>query len=108
MRFDAHCATVLTDGRSPSFADFGPALSSRFELSGTEAGFLGIATVLDRYARAAVVLDAFHHRPLTESKRTAFPRAASLPSAPTGHRSPRRARHSTLARRLSQPIHLID
>ncbi|MFE2937787.1 protein kinase family protein [Streptomyces sp. NPDC059255] len=123
VHFDAHFANVLTDGRSLYFADFGLALSSRFELSGIEARFLadhlsydraytgahllrhhlppgvrggrthgaflrdwiagrraaavptGIATVLDRCARAAVVLDEFHHRLLTESKRTAFPRA---------------------------------
>jgi hypothetical protein len=34
-----------------------------------------IAAIIDRNARAAVVLDDFHHRLLTESKRTPFPAA---------------------------------
>jgi hypothetical protein len=33
----------------------------------------GIAAIIERHARAAVVLDGFHHRLLSESKRTPFP-----------------------------------
>lgn len=32
-----------------------------------------VAAVIDRHARVAVVLDGFHHRLLSESKRTSFP-----------------------------------
>ncbi|MFB7496748.1 protein kinase family protein [Streptomyces sp. NPDC056161] len=121
VHFDAHFANVLTDGRLLYFADFGLALSSRFELSAVEAEFLSghlvhdhchtvshllrhhlpdgvrggmehdvflrewiaghrpdgvpreIAAIIDRHARAAVVLGDFHRRWLTESKRTPFP-----------------------------------
>lgn len=123
VHFDAHFGNVLTDGRSVYFADFGLALSSGFELSRGEAGFLAdhraydrcyvashllrhhlpdgvrghaehgaflrdwiagarpervppaIAAILDRHARAVVVLDGFHRRLLTESRRTPYPAA---------------------------------
>jgi hypothetical protein len=46
-----------------------------------------IAAIIERHARAAVVLDGFHHRLLTQSKRTPFP-AAELDHAGAagGHR----------------------
>ncbi|MFD7493617.1 protein kinase family protein [Streptomyces sp. NPDC059832] len=123
VHFDAHFHNVLTDGRSIYFADFGLALSARFELSRIEAEFLSvhlaydghyianhllrhhlpdnlrgsvdhgaflhswiagerpegvapvIATIIDRHARTAEVLDGFHRRLLTESKRTPYPTA---------------------------------
>lgn len=40
VHFDAHFRNVLTDGRLIYFADFGLALSSRFELAPPEADFL--------------------------------------------------------------------
>ncbi|NUP66688.1 MAG: hypothetical protein HOW71_31450 [Nonomuraea sp.] len=124
VHFDAHFRNLLTDGRQVYFADFGLALSSRFELSPEEAEFLSdhlvydrcyvpthllrhhlldpvrgdvgredfvrewatgrrrdgvptrTAAFLDRHARTASVLDDFHHRLLTHSKRTPFPAAA--------------------------------
>ncbi|GAA3141854.1 protein kinase family protein [Nonomuraea roseoviolacea] len=39
LHFDAHFLNVLTDGRRLYFADFGLAVSSRFELSPAEAAF---------------------------------------------------------------------
>lgn len=123
VHFDAHFASILTDGRRLYFADCGPALSSRFDLSADEAAFHSahlaydhcytathllrhhlldgvrdgterdvflrdwiagrrpgdlppeIAALIDRHARPAVVLDDFHRRFLTESKRTPFPTA---------------------------------
>lgn len=123
VHFDAHFANILTDGRRLYFADFGLALSSRFDLAADETEFLAdhlaydrcytvthllrqhlldggrgateraavlrdwiagrrpgglppeIAALLDRHARPAVVLDRFHRRLLTESKRTPFPAA---------------------------------
>ncbi|WP_051966721.1 protein kinase family protein [Kitasatospora mediocidica] len=41
-----------------------------------------IAAIIDRHARAAVVLDGFHHRLLTASKRTPYP-AADIERAST-------------------------
>jgi len=123
VHFDAHFANILTDGHRLYFADFGLALSSRFDLAADETEFLAnhltydrchtvahllrqhlldelpgateraaflrdwidgrrpgglppaIAALLDRHARPAVVLDGFHRRLLTESKRTPFPAA---------------------------------
>ncbi|MFD0267807.1 protein kinase family protein [Streptomyces sp. NPDC127106] len=56
-----------------------------------------IAAIIERHARAAVVLDGFHRRLLTESKRTPFPAAeldraaayrnAAAPRPPTDPRS---------------------
>lgn len=39
LHFDAHFKNILTDGRRLYFADYGLALSSRFDLSREEAGF---------------------------------------------------------------------
>lgn len=137
VHFDAHFHNVLTDGRLLYFADFGLALSSGFELSATEAGFLAnhlaydryytashllrhllpdgvrgeraheaflqewiagrqsdgvppeIAAIIDRNAGAALVLDEFHRRLLTESKRTPFP-AAEIERASASNSVPSR------------------
>lgn len=40
VHFDAHFANILTDGSQLYFADFGLALSSRFDLSADESNFL--------------------------------------------------------------------
>ncbi|WP_327231494.1 protein kinase family protein [Streptomyces murinus] len=48
VHFDAHFQNILTDGRRLYFADFGLALSSRFDLSESETGFLGLHRNHDR------------------------------------------------------------
>jgi hypothetical protein len=48
VHFDAHFHNVLTDGRRLYFADLGLALSSEFELSAAEAGFLADHLAYDR------------------------------------------------------------
>ncbi|KDN88036.1 hypothetical protein [Kitasatospora cheerisanensis] len=123
LHFDAHFGNVLTDGRLIALADFGLALSTRFDLSPAERRFHAdhrgydrhytpshllkhhlldryrgdtepteflrrwrdghrpatvpepAAALLDRHTPAALVLDDFHHRLLTESKLTPYPRA---------------------------------
>lgn len=47
-----------------------------------------IAAIIDRHAKAAVILDNFHHRLLTGSKRTPFP-AAEMERAHAGASAPR-------------------
>ncbi|MGP3969216.1 protein kinase family protein [Streptomyces sp. 6N223] len=139
VHFDAHFRNVLTDGRRLYFADLGLALSSDFELSAAEAGFLAdhltydrcyvaghllrhhlldgvrgdtdrdaflrawiagrrpdgvppeVGAIIDRHARATVVLGDFHRRLLTRSKRTPFPAAEvrrALAGAPVPDRVP--------------------
>lgn len=61
VHFDAHFFNVLTDGRLLYFADFGLALSSRFELSATEAEFLSDHLAYDRSYTASHLLR--HHLP---------------------------------------------
>ncbi|MFF8401556.1 hypothetical protein ACF06P_07965 [Streptomyces sp. NPDC015684] len=39
LHFDAHFENILTDGRRLFFADYGLAISSRFELDKDEADF---------------------------------------------------------------------
>jgi hypothetical protein len=48
LHFDAHFENVLTDGRRLYFADYGLALSSRFELSREEAEFFDSHQTYDR------------------------------------------------------------
>ncbi|MEU3421712.1 protein kinase family protein [Streptomyces murinus] len=48
VHFDAHFQNILTDGRRLYFADFGLALSARFDLSESETGFLGLHRAYDR------------------------------------------------------------
>ena len=47
LHFDAHFDNILTDGQRLYFADYGLALSSRFDLSEDEATFF------DRHALAS-------------------------------------------------------
>ncbi|MER7132669.1 protein kinase family protein [Streptosporangium saharense] len=47
VHFDAHFDNILTDGRRLYFADFGLALSSRFDLSADESDFLSDHLVYD-------------------------------------------------------------
>ncbi|MFF0106892.1 protein kinase family protein [Streptomyces hirsutus] len=48
LHFDVHFENILTDGRRLFFADYGLALSSRFELSPEEAGFFDRHRTYDR------------------------------------------------------------
>ncbi|MFG5722888.1 protein kinase family protein [Streptomyces murinus] len=48
VHFDAHFQNILTDGQRLYFADFGLALSARFDLSESETGFLGLHRAYDR------------------------------------------------------------
>ncbi|MEU8383954.1 protein kinase family protein [Streptosporangium sp. NPDC048865] len=56
VHFDAHFANVLTDGRRLYFADFGLALSSRFDLSAEESGFLSDHLAYDHCYTASHLL----------------------------------------------------
>lgn len=49
VHVDAHFRNILTDGHSVRFADFGLALSSRFELTAEETGFLAGHLAYDRH-----------------------------------------------------------
>lgn len=48
LHFDAHFENILTDGQRLYFADYGLAISSRFELSREEAGFFDRHRTYDR------------------------------------------------------------
>jgi hypothetical protein len=48
LHFDAHFENILTDGRRLYFADFGLALSTRFDLTRREAGFYDEHSSYDR------------------------------------------------------------
>ncbi|GAA2568332.1 hypothetical protein GCM10010398_67590 [Streptomyces fimbriatus] len=48
LHFDAHFENILTDGRRLFFADYGLAISSRFELTQDEAGFFDQHRTYDR------------------------------------------------------------
>jgi hypothetical protein len=56
VHFDAHFRNILTDGRALYFADFGLALSSAFDLSAEEAGFLSHHLSYDRVYTASHLL----------------------------------------------------
>ncbi|MFG2310857.1 protein kinase family protein [Streptomyces sp. NPDC048566] len=59
VHFDAHFANVLTDGHRLYFADFGLALSSRFDLSSDASRFLSEHLAYDRRYTASHLLR--HH-----------------------------------------------
>jgi hypothetical protein len=48
LHFDVHFENILTDGQRLFFADYGLAISSRFELSQEEAGFFDRHRTYDR------------------------------------------------------------
>ncbi|MFI1735272.1 protein kinase family protein [Streptomyces acidicola] len=56
VHFDAHFANILTDGRQLYFADFGLALSSRFDLSADESNFLSDHLAYDHCYTASHLL----------------------------------------------------
>ena len=56
LHFDAHFENILTDGQRLYFADYGLALSSRFEMTEAEAAFFERHRTYDRcYARTYLV-----------------------------------------------------
>ncbi|MFJ6948954.1 protein kinase family protein [Streptomyces wuyuanensis] len=57
LHFDAHFENILTDGRRLYFADYGLAISSRFELSREEAGFFDRHRAYDRCYTATYLVN---------------------------------------------------
>jgi hypothetical protein len=57
LHFDAHFENILTDGRRLYFADYGLAISSRFELSQDEADFFDRHQVYDRCYTATYLVN---------------------------------------------------
>jgi hypothetical protein len=57
LHFDAHFENILTDGRRLYFADYGLALSSRFELSPDEADFFDQHQSYDRCYTATYLVN---------------------------------------------------
>jgi hypothetical protein len=56
LHFDAHFQNILTDGRRLYFADYGLAISSRFDLSPSETSFFELHRTYDRcYTRSWLV-----------------------------------------------------
>ncbi|MFD9697676.1 hypothetical protein [Lentzea sp. NPDC059081] len=103
LHFDGHFQNVLTDGERLYFADYGLAISSRFEMSEEEIAFFvenqdydryytsthlvmwfahalrhegvpsRVAEVLDRHNGVAAVMKDFYRRFQHESRRTPYP-----------------------------------
>lgn len=57
LHFDVHFENILTDGRRLFFADYGLAVSSRFELSQEEAGFFDRHRTYDRCYSASYLVN---------------------------------------------------
>ncbi|AMW15262.1 hypothetical protein A4E84_10260 [Streptomyces qaidamensis] len=57
LHFDAHFENILTDGRRLYFADFGLALSTRFDLTRPEAGFYEEHSAYDRCYTAGYLVN---------------------------------------------------
>ncbi|MFC9686291.1 protein kinase family protein [Streptomyces sp. NPDC056948] len=57
LHFDAHFENILTDGRRLYFADYGLALSTRFDLSRTEADFYDRHSTYDRCYTASFLVN---------------------------------------------------
>ena len=56
LHFDAHFENILTDGQRLYFADYGLAISSRFELSPDETGFFARHQTYDRLYTASYLV----------------------------------------------------
>lgn len=102
LHFDAHFENILTDGRRLYFADFGLALSSRFELARDEAEFFARHHAYDRSYTAThlvnwLVVELFGYAP---DERQAYVRALAE-GGPTGSVPPAVAalltRHASVA-----------
>ncbi|WP_050502899.1 serine/threonine-protein kinase [Streptomyces monomycini] len=102
LHFDAHFQNILTDGRRLYFADFGLALSSRFDLSPSETGFFEQHRTYDRcYTVTHLVLWLItalygHGRSEREALVRACAEGAGPPAGPLGVRAVI-ARHAPLA-----------
>jgi hypothetical protein len=93
VHFDAHFRNLLTDGHRVYFADFGLALSRKFELSPEEADFLAAHLSYDRsytpahllrfHAPAPISGDRDHHGPFLKAW-LAGDRPAAVPPDLTG------------------------
>jgi hypothetical protein len=57
LHFDVHFQNILTDGERLFFADYGLAISSRFELSPAEADFFDEHSGYDRYYAATYLVN---------------------------------------------------
>ena len=105
LHFDGHFQNILTDGERLYFADYGLAISSRFDLSEEEIAFFAenqdydryytrthlvmwfayqlrsqgvpprVATILNRHNDVAAVMKDFYRRFQYESRRTPYPAA---------------------------------
>ncbi|GAA3634914.1 hypothetical protein GCM10023079_26590 [Streptomyces chitinivorans] len=89
LHFDAHFENILTDGRRLYFADYGLALSSRFELSREEADFFGRHRTYDRcytvtYLVNWLVTALYGYRIEDREGRRALVRAYAGGRRPTG------------------------
>ncbi|MGW6441880.1 hypothetical protein [Lentzea sp. NPDC055074] len=105
LHFDGHFQNILTDGERLYFADYGLAISSRFDLSEEEIAFLAenqdydryytvthlvmwfayqlrrqgvpprVAAILNRHNDVAAIMKDFYRRFQHESRRTPYPAA---------------------------------
>jgi len=86
LHFDAHFQNILTDGTRLFFADYGLAVSSRFDLSKDEAGFFAAHQAYDRcYTLTHLVswlITALYG--YQGDQRSAFLRACAQGERPTG------------------------
>lgn len=86
LHLDAHFQNILTDGERLYFADFGLAMSSRFDLSPDEAAFFAAHQSYDRHytvTHLVIWLVAAHYG-LTRDERHAFIRACAEGTPPAG------------------------
>ncbi|MGW5052636.1 hypothetical protein [Actinokineospora sp. NPDC004072] len=86
LHFDVHFQNILTDGQRLYFADYGLAISSRFDLSDEEAAFFAEHQAYDRcYSVTHLVIwlvtELFGYR---GEERRAFVRACAQGERPTG------------------------
>lgn len=84
VHFDAHFNNLLTDGRLIYFADFGLALSSRFELSAAEEQFLWDHLAYDRHYTAGHLLHHLLDRLRGETDKDVFLQEWSAGRRPSG------------------------
>ncbi|WP_454854022.1 protein kinase family protein [Promicromonospora soli] len=86
LHFDAHFENILTDGRRLFFADYGLAISSRFELTPDEADFFAEHGGYDRYYSVThlvnwLVVELYGYGP---DERRAFVRSCAQGESPKG------------------------
>ncbi|MEV0965597.1 protein kinase family protein [Streptomyces sp. NPDC049910] len=89
LHFDAHFENILTDGRRLYFADYGLAMSSRFELSRAEADFFERHRAYDRCYTACYLVNwlvtaLYGLRREDRESRRALVRGFAAGSRPTG------------------------